>query len=435
MAKKFISYNGRIVSDNLSLKLLGQDVSPQPTPPSDFTNCKSLVFDGTDDFVNIGTTSLGITNAISISAWVKIPTTNTGGASPNIQQIICEDTTAGVGRNWVLNWRHQSVSNKYFTFAVFHTNGSVSAISSTGIVPNDNQWHHLLATYDGTSNANGMKLYVDGILFQITAGSTGIRSTSSVEPSIGSLTNGSSWFFEGNIDEVAVWNSDQSTNASTIYNSGVPNDLSTLNPLSWWRMGDGDTFPTLTDNGSGGNNGTMTNMSSDSIVYDVPLFNTKSILFDGVDDYINVPDNSNLSFGNGVTDSPFSISGWVKMDNISGFRLLNKYVGSTYEYSFGTGAAGNLQLYLLDSSSQYRARLQSTFLNTGQWYHIVATYSGVGGINAQDGIKIYVDGVRVDDTSVSVGNYVAMNNTTVPVHIGKLNTSYTDGNIDEVYLQ
>ena len=163
-------------------------------------------------------------------------------------------------------------------------------------------------------------------------------------------------------------------------------------------------------------------------------FNTLSTLFDGVDDYINVPDNSNLSFGNGVTDSPFSISGWVKMDDISGFRLLNKYVGSTYEYSFGTGGAGNLQLYILDSGSQYRARLQSTFLNTGQWYHIVATYSGVGGNNAQDGIKIYVDGVRVDDTSVSVGTYSAMNNTTVPVHIGKLNTSYTDGNIDEVAI-
>ena len=42
--------------------------------------------------------------------------------------------------------------------------------------------------------------------------------------------------------------------------------------LSWWRMGDGDTFPTLTDNGSGGNDGTMTNMSSGNIVEDVPIY-------------------------------------------------------------------------------------------------------------------------------------------------------------------
>ena len=271
MARKFISYNGRIVSDNLSLKLLGQDVGSGPqcgdTP---FTNTKSIEFDGTDDFVGVGTTSLGITNSITVSAWVKIPTTNTGGPAPNIQQFICEDTTGGANRNWGLFWRHQSVSNKYFQFSIWHTDGSATAIQSTGIVPNDGNWHHVMGTFDGTTNANGLKLYVDGTLFQTTAGSTGIRSTSSVEPSIGSLTNGSSWFFEGNIDEVAVWNSDQSTNISTIYNSGIPNDLCTLNPLSWWRMGDGDTFPTLTDNGSGGNDGTMTNMTSDNIVEDVP---------------------------------------------------------------------------------------------------------------------------------------------------------------------
>ena len=44
--------------------------------------------------------------------------------------------------------------------------------------------------------------------------------------------------------------------------------LSDLSPLSWWRMGDGDTSPTLTDNGSGGNDGTMTNFSTFST--DVP---------------------------------------------------------------------------------------------------------------------------------------------------------------------
>ena len=39
-------------------------------------------------------------------------------------------------------------------------------------------------------------------------------------------------------------------------------------PVSWWRCGDGDTSPTLTDNGSGGNDGTMTNFSTFST--DVP---------------------------------------------------------------------------------------------------------------------------------------------------------------------
>ena len=241
-----------------------------PTP-STFSNTLSTTFDGIDAFVDIGTTSLGITTAISISAWVKIPTTNTGGASPYIQQIICEDTTSSLNRNWSLYWRNRTATDKFYQFAIFHTNGSASVVKSTGLTPNDGNWHHLLATYDGTSNADSLKLYVDGgTPFTATASSTGIRSTASVEPAIGSLTNGSNWRFEGNIDEVAVWDNDQSTNASAIYNNGAPNDISSLSPLSWWRMGDGDTYPTITDNGSGGNDGTMTFMSSANFVTDVP---------------------------------------------------------------------------------------------------------------------------------------------------------------------
>ena len=156
--------------------------------------------------------------------------------------------------------------------------------------------------------------------------------------------------------------------------------------------------------------------------------------FDGVDDYIDLGDNDNFSFGNGTADSPFSISSWIKINDTSGFRILNKYVSPIIEYQFGIGSTGNLQLYIFDSISQYRARFQSSILNTNQWYHVVSTYNGVGGVNAQDGIKIYVDGIRVDDTSVSVGDYVAMNNTTNPVYIGKLQTSYTDGNIGKINI-
>jgi hypothetical protein len=49
-----------------------------------FTNTYSLDFDGVDDKVELGAQSLGITGAISVSAWVKIPTTNTGGGGTNI---------------------------------------------------------------------------------------------------------------------------------------------------------------------------------------------------------------------------------------------------------------------------------------------------------------------------------------------------------------
>lgn len=230
---------------------------------SSFASTNSFEFDGSTDFISVGNNSLGITSAITVSAWVKIPTTNTGGASPYIQMIVCEDNTSGGQRNWGLSWR--GTGYNYFSFQVWHTNLTNTSINSTGITPNDGQWHHLLGTFDGTTGTNGMKFYIDGVLnSQKTATSTGLNSYSSTETTMGAITGGTGRRFEGNIDEVAVWNSDQSTNASTIYNGGVPNDISSLSPLSWWRMGEAANYSggqwTLTDQGSGGNNGTSTTL-------------------------------------------------------------------------------------------------------------------------------------------------------------------------------
>ena len=75
------------------------------------------------------------------------------------------------------------------------------------------------------------------------------------------------------VDELAIWDSDQSSSVSQIYNSGSPFDLSTLTiePVHWWRMGDGDTYPNIQDNGTEANfTFVMNNMTSADIVNDVP---------------------------------------------------------------------------------------------------------------------------------------------------------------------
>lgn len=81
--------------------------------------------------------------------------------------------------------------------------------------------------------------------------------------------------FNGNIDEVSIWDTNLTEEeVGEIYNDGVPANLaehSKINNLvSLWRMGDGDTFPTLTDN-QGGNDGTMVNAEITDVEIDVPL--------------------------------------------------------------------------------------------------------------------------------------------------------------------
>jgi hypothetical protein len=69
-------------------------------------------------------------------------------------------------------------------------------------------------------------------------------------------------YTDGLLDEAALFNTAISdSDVTDIYNGGVPNDISSLNPIGWWRMGDNDggAGTTITDQGSGGNNGTLTN--------------------------------------------------------------------------------------------------------------------------------------------------------------------------------
>ena len=238
-------------------KIQGLSYSPETNltgtaaAPS-FTNTKSIALDGVDDFVDCGNpTSLQITGELSISAWFKTSSTSA--------QIIVGKDGETPNRSFLLFY---STASSTIKFAIFQ-GGSVNITTSTSTVT-DGNWHHVLAVNDGTN----LKIYIDGSLEDTNVGGGGSIDNTSAEFHIGKKERATGDFFNGVIDEVAVWNSDQSANASTIYNSGVPNDISSLSPLSWWRCGDGDTSPTLTDNGSASNNGTMTNFTTFST--DVP---------------------------------------------------------------------------------------------------------------------------------------------------------------------
>ena len=220
---------------------------------SSFSNTQSIELDGIDDYVDLGNpASLQITNTITLSAWIK--TTDTSSA----EQIIAKDGVNAGTRSFILQ-RLGSVVR----FLVFKS-GSVSSVSGTTTI-NDGNWHHIMGINDGTD----LKIYVNGTLENTNSGGGGTFDSATGNIYIGRRGGSPAQhaYFTGDIDEVAVWNSDQSANASAI-GSTIPTDLSTYSPVSWWRCGDGDTSPTLTDNGSGGNDGTMTNFTTFST--DVP---------------------------------------------------------------------------------------------------------------------------------------------------------------------
>lgn len=226
-----------------------------------FSNTKSILLDGVDDYVDMGDVlDFERTSAFSISCWFKRTRSSVS------EFLIAKQESSGNARGYTI--LIPSDDNK-ITFVLRNntaSSGRIIADSSSAIT--DTNWHHVVVTYDGSSATSGITIYLDGS--DNTGAVTGTLSATtlnSIAFQIGARNGGNE--FSGHIDEVSVFNTElTSSNVTSIYNSGVPNDISSLSPVSWWRCGDGDTSPTLTDNGSASNNGTMTNFTAFST--DVP---------------------------------------------------------------------------------------------------------------------------------------------------------------------
>lgn len=224
---------------------------------NDINNIYSTDFDGEDDYVAIdGAASVIDADEGSISLWAITDTTEEnryyfaafGDSNNNISLLFHADTN--------------EVRLSY--------KGSGSTISAvyTPVIEGDGLWHHIVGTW--SQGEDEIKLYVDGDLIDTTA-SLGVFDGAVAAASIGNDADAGGYFL-GNIDEVSLWDSAlTAANVTTYYNDGFPSALEAQTGLiGWWRMGDGATYPTIPDDSTNSNAGTMTNMVAADIVPDVP---------------------------------------------------------------------------------------------------------------------------------------------------------------------
>ena len=230
-----------------------------------FTNTYSLDFDGMDDFVSTGLDlSFATVPNLSISYWIKTDTTLTNFAS--YFPIGVNVSYAGGGYNYSAGRLY-----KTGTGLVVLIQGAGSSNGSTAL--NDGNWHHIIQTYsDNGNNTSRVRIYVDGD----TTPEADLASTLSYGPLtsnlfIGARNASADRGFPGSVDEVCILDRVVTPTEIVTLSTAPTVDLTSLNPIAWYRNGDGDVYPTITDNGSGGNNGTMTNMDAGDIVSDVPL--------------------------------------------------------------------------------------------------------------------------------------------------------------------
>ena len=235
---------------------------PNPTTDVPLFDNKSFTYDGVSDYVDCGTglgASLGGAYAgdQTLSIWYK----RTSSRIESLFQFGNQNFAygRGLGLLFVNNDLRVSINDDWR-----------AAFTTTF----DTDWHHVLySAKNNGDNTFDLKLYLDGTEVINTTVNIG-RNTLSMSPNIITwIGRASTYEFDGNIDEVAFWDSDQSANVSTIFNGGVPNDISALSPLSWWRAEqvtfDGTNW-TLIDQGSGANNGLTSSMPLTSRTSDVP---------------------------------------------------------------------------------------------------------------------------------------------------------------------
>lgn len=261
---KMMGSNSGFVTADYDLNIVDQD------PALFFDNSYSLIFGGpsggTEYIYAADSASLNITSAISFSFWMY-PTSG-------LNRIFGKTDYSASQASYVCWWAGGYLEPVFYSTGA-GTGGSAWSYKLSSPL-SLNQWYHIVITYTNSD----MHIYVDGTdqaLTAVWAVPTDIlTSTAPLVFGTADITDTTDLNnpFKGSMDEIAVFNKVlSSTEVSELYNYAKPANVSnhsgSANLVSWWRCGDGDTYPTIADN-YGSNDMTMVNMESGDIQAVVP---------------------------------------------------------------------------------------------------------------------------------------------------------------------
>jgi hypothetical protein len=189
--------NGTVISGLLSNDRLGNANS-------------SYYLNGQTDYITVPAASNMLPNRLTLSVWVKIPSNYNGnnGIGPIIRARFY---------GYIL-WFDSSNGS---IIHILHHNSSTATTTNTTNNINDNQWHQIVGTFDGTNN----KLYLDGQLISTdtTTALSNLYYLSDGPVVFGRDGNNPSTataMYQGWIDDIGIWNRALSQQEITnLYNS------------------------------------------------------------------------------------------------------------------------------------------------------------------------------------------------------------------------
>ena len=166
----------------------------------------STTFDGVDDYISVDVSSTSPlnwerTDTFSIAFWAKILD---GGADyPHALMGRTDGNLVGTQQGFQM---YTTSGMPYFSLISSWSANRVYRAASTAI--DDDTWHHVAFTYDGSSANSGLHAYVDGVLSDgATAGSGLSGSTKSTNPmTIGRQANNQWNYLLGSLSGVRIYN-------------------------------------------------------------------------------------------------------------------------------------------------------------------------------------------------------------------------------------
>ena len=364
-------------------------------PLFDVYNKGALKFDGSNDYIATGVSSIVPTSTASytVSVWCYRNTNNTG-----LKELLAQWTNANSGNSFFFGFDNSAVR--------FTDNWNPITVAGAG---NTNVWMNLVGVYT-VSNAY---IYLNGSL-AATKGS-GFTYTGTGPLIIGRQGELNAEYFDGNISNVLIYNRalsatevSQNYNAqksrftNTIVQQGLVLNLDAGNNYSY--AGSGVTWYDVSGNGK---IGTLTGGVTYSSLYG------GDFILDGVNGYIQTDLNQNTD------NAQITWEAWFWDNSPGGFAgntaIISNYgaVATTPYTSLHVLDTGNIFFGQRNSSGTADDAVYGTSICNGVWHHLV-------GVVDSSNMLLYVDGVvrasktKITGTTTSGQNLVIGGN-----HLGR----------------